>query len=149
MAMALFRMYRSVRFQDVDAAGIVFFTRVFDYFHDALMDHYAAHGVDMPNVVRDAPWITPIVHAEADYKAPMRFGDEVVVEIDRADVGKSSVTVHYVIRSASGAPRVHCVGRTVFVCIGRETFTPRGLPTEIREAFRAPQRAPEVPAPLP
>ena len=32
------------RFQDVDAAGIVFFARIFDYFHDAYVAFFAAHG---------------------------------------------------------------------------------------------------------
>ena len=126
---------RAVRFQDIDAAGIVFFARVFDYFHDALFEHYTARGMNMADVIRDASWILPIVHCEADYRAPMRFGDALAVEIERAELGRSSVTVHYVVRSASDASKVHCVGKMVSACIDRATFKPREIPAELRAVF--------------
>jgi 1,4-dihydroxy-2-naphthoyl-CoA hydrolase len=128
---------RSVRFQDIDAAGIVFYARVFDYFHDAMFLHYEARGLSMAGVMRDADWLLPIVHADADYQAPMRFGDSVTVSLERAEVGRSSLTIHFAVRSTRSPELVHAVGKIVSVCIDRTSFKPRALPEEVVRSFDA------------
>ena len=133
MSMAAFE--RPVRFQDIDAAGIVFYARVFDYFHDAMFFHYEARGVSMAEILRDADWLLPIVHAEADYQAPMRFGEHVRVEIVRAELGKTSLSVYFAVRAVSAPEKVHAVGKTVSVCIDRTSFKPRELPEAVLRTF--------------
>ena len=122
---------RPVRFQDVDAAGIIFFARVLEYFHDAWLSLLALRGIDLPAILREGVWGMPLGHAEADYLGPMRFGDEVVIEVVRMDFTERSLTVGY--RARSPSDRVLAIGQVVHVCIDRSTFRSRPLPNELRE----------------
>lgn len=123
---AVFTHVSSVRFQDVDAAGVVFFARIFDYFHDAYVAYLAKHGLPLDRVLTSADWGLPIRHAEADYFHPMRFGDEIAVELVGALAADSEVRIAYRIAgdSSGGSPRVLAVGHTRHVAISRSSDTP-------------------------
>jgi 1,4-dihydroxy-2-naphthoyl-CoA hydrolase len=127
---ARFAEARVVRFQDVDAAGIVFYPRVLEYFSDAYMAFFMARGYDMPREVERRTFAAPLIHAEADYLLPLRFGDAVSVEVVGAKVGGSSFTVGYRVRAPGG--RFAAIGRTVHVSIDRGTFKARAIPEAVR-----------------
>jgi YbgC/YbaW family acyl-CoA thioester hydrolase len=136
MSSALFTGPCSVRFQDIDAAGIVFFARIFDYFHDAYVQHMASQGILLAEVLTDRRWGAPLVHAEADYGKPLRFGGDYVIEIVDASARDTALTVHYQIRAASDATAAHCRGFTTHVFVDMDTMKPRPIPEEVRTAFR-------------
>jgi 1,4-dihydroxy-2-naphthoyl-CoA hydrolase len=123
----------AVRFQDIDAAGIAFYGRVFDYFHDAYVAHLAARGMPLHRALSERLWSAPLVHAEADYKRPLHFGGEYVIEIASATLGTTSYTLRYVIRGADG--QVHAEGSTVHVCIDLDAKRSRPLPDDLRAAL--------------
>ena len=141
----LMAMPRVVRFQDIDAAGILFYPRALEYFHDAYLAHLDNQGIDLPRVLREGAWGAPIVRVEADFKAPMRFGDEIIVLVEGADVGRSSLGVRYRVRASNDASRVYCSGKTVHVFIDPATQKPREIPDDVRAAFTSK----EAPAPPP
>jgi len=126
---------RPIRFQDVDAAGIIYFARVLEYCHDAFLGLLRRAGIDLAAVLREGKWGMPLGHAEADYLGPMRFGDDVVVEIVRLDLGERSLHVGARVRSPEG--RVLAIGQAVHVCIDRVTFRSRALPEETAAALKA------------
>lgn len=131
------RMPRRVRFQEVDAAGTIYYSRVFEYFGDAYIDLLERGGVSVPKVMAKQLWAAPLVHAEAEYLAPMRFGDHVVVEVATAACGTSSATVGYRITTEDG--RVLGVGHTVHVFVDATTFRPCPIPADVRLALLPPR----------
>lgn len=132
--MPFFRQPRSVLFQEVDAAGIVFFARFFDWFHDAYIAAAEARGVRFDKVLADGVWGAPLVHAEADYREPLSYAERVTVDVESVDLGETSMTIAYTVRGEDGT-RVHATGRTIHVFIDRTTFRPRPVPDEVRAAF--------------
>src|SRR3954469_14243645 len=84
---------RAIRFQDIDAAGIIFYPRVLEMFHDAYAAFLAFAGSPLAEVMRTGTWIAPVRHAEADYFKPLRLGDEVAVAICRAHVVETEATL--------------------------------------------------------
>ena len=66
---ALASQSRPVRFQDVDAAGTIFFPKVYEYFSDAYLDLLLAAGLDVPGSLARRESAAPLVHSEA---APLR-----------------------------------------------------------------------------
>lgn len=130
------RERRPVRFQDVDAAGIVFYPRVLEYFSDAYMTALKERGVDVPDMLARGEVKLPLVHAEADYLAPLRFGEIIEVEVLAPKHGETSFSVGYRVTAAG---RVAAVGQTVHVCIDGATFKPRPLPDALRVALGAPE----------
>ena len=85
MSDPLFRHPLQVRLHAIDAAGVMFFAHLFRYAHDAYEAYMARIGLPLPEVIQRRHWLLPLVHAEADYRAPMRHGErlEVAVRIAR------------------------------------------------------------------
>lgn len=97
---------RPVRFEDVDAAGIVFFARFFGYTHEAMEALFS----DLPNgyagLVVDRKVGFPAVHVDADFKSPLRYGDTARIAVDVTRVGTKSATLRFTLRKASDD--THC-----------------------------------------
>lgn len=130
---ALYSEARVVRFQDVDAAGIVFFPRVLEYASDAYIGMLTARGIHLPKAIDAGGYRIPLVHAEADYMAPMRFGDPIRVEVVALDIGRSSFRVGYRLRHEDG--RAAAVGQTAHVCVGLPGFSSIPIPEDLRAAL--------------
>lgn len=131
----IFEEARAVRFQDIDAAGIVFFPRVLEYMSDAYGAFLAARGMHLPKSIEAGTYRIPLVHAEADYHAPLRYGDPITVEIVALVIGRSSFQIGYRIRHAD--KRVAAVGQTAHVCVGLPKFAPVPIPEELRAALES------------
>ena len=125
---------RAIRFQDVDAAGIIFYPRVLEMFHDVYVAFLAFAGAPLPEVLRTGTWIAPVRHAEADYFKPLRFGDPVSVEICRAHLSETEATLGYrIARSNDG--EVCVVGQVVHTFVDRASFKRTPIPEPIRLAL--------------
>jgi 4-hydroxybenzoyl-CoA thioesterase len=83
-----------VRFADVDHAGIVYYPKFFDYFHIA-MEEFLGEKLGPRGYVdlldRDRIGF-PSVNAQCEFKAPLRFGDIIDVEMSVIRLGTRSVT---------------------------------------------------------
>ncbi|HEY3235183.1 MAG TPA: thioesterase family protein [Polyangiaceae bacterium] len=123
---------RTVRFQEVDAAGIVFFATFFTYFHDAYAGFLEATDRPLSRALTHSEWAAPLRHAEADYFRPLRYADIIDIAVVRVHVEASEVTVGY--RVARGN-EVVAVGQTVHVFVDPATFSRSAVPQELLAAF--------------
>lgn len=112
-----------VRFGDCDPAGIVYFPRFFDFFHDAMETWFSAHlGVAYAQVVTGRKIGFPAVHSEADFKVPCAFGESIAVELRVAKLGRSSIGLDYLVRGADGGLRL--TGATTSVVMDLDPASP-------------------------
>jgi len=125
---------RTVRFQDVDAAGTIYFPRVLEYFGDAYFEVLQLAGLDVPRMLRERELAAPLAHAEADFLRPLFFGDQIDVEVVLARVGTTSVTFGHRIRKDS---QVTSVGVTAHVFVDGRTFQPLSVPEALRRVLGA------------
>ena len=128
----IFRERRRVRFQEVDAAGIVFYARVFDYFHDAYVAFLRERGAPLDEALQDRVWVAPLQHAEADYRRPLRFGDEIDVVIADIQVRETEYEVAYRIENRG---EIACVGGTRHVSVDPVSFRRTPIPEILRDAL--------------
>jgi 1,4-dihydroxy-2-naphthoyl-CoA hydrolase len=131
--MASFSYTLPVRFHDVDAAGIVFFARIFQYAHDAYEVWLRSVGFPLDSPFLERDYGLPLVHAEADFHAPIRLGQEVHVDLTLASTGTSSFAVTSRLTASDGTPLATV--RTVHVCVAPRTLRPIPLPDAMRSAF--------------
>lgn len=122
----------SVRFQDVDAAGLLFFARFFDYFHDGYFAFMKHRGVDFAAAIAERSWAAPLKHVEADYLSPARFGDVVETEIVGKQVDGSLVRLFHRLRRDDTAL---AVARTDHVYVDLTTFKRVPLPAHVQDAL--------------
>jgi 1,4-dihydroxy-2-naphthoyl-CoA hydrolase len=123
---------RAVRFQDVDAAGIVFFARLFEYFHDTLVAWMDGAGMRLHDALKTGAWGAPLRHAEADFLRPLRFGDEIEVVVAAARLTGSELWAGFRIDRAD---EVCAVGTLVHVFLDMATFQRIPPPPEMTAAI--------------
>ncbi len=130
-----FSRTRSVRFQDVDAAGIIFYSRLFELCHDVYVEFLAEHGHPLHQVIERAAWAAPIRHAEADYLKPMRFGDSLEVALTLAHLEPTEVSLGYRV-SVRDRTEVAAVVQTVHTFVSLPEFRRCSVPAELVTAFQ-------------
>ncbi|RMF71169.1 MAG: acyl-CoA thioesterase [Acidobacteria bacterium] len=125
------RFEMAVRFQDVDAAGVIFFARALEYCSDALFELIERAGFPGRRMFVEREFVTPVKHAEAHYVRPLRYGDRVAITIPLARVRESDFTLGYrLTRASDGEPAV--VGAIHQVCVDPGTFSRIPIPGEFR-----------------
>jgi len=123
-----------VRFDEIDAAGIVYFARFFTWCHDAMEAMLAPLDGGYTALVTKRRLGLPAVHVEADYRSPLRFGDEVLVETVVERLGTSSVALRFEILRSPGREPVAVVKHVVaLVDLGAIRSQP--LPDDVRAVF--------------
>jgi len=116
-----------VRFGEVDAAGVVYFSRIFDYAHRAYEDMLAAMDLPLNRILKEDGWGMPLVHAEADFSRPMHLGESLVVDVEVAELGERRVSFAFQIRDLSGQSRAEVRCDHAFVDMA--TFRGRTAPS--------------------
>ncbi len=123
-----------MRFQDVDAAGLVFYPRVLEWFHDVYVAFLAAAGTPLPEVLAAKAWAAPLSHAEARYKKPLRFGDDVEIALVCAHVEATEATLGYRLARIDDGT-VAAIGQSSHVFVDPATFRRRPVPEPLRDAL--------------
>ena len=131
--MAAFTHRFPVRFADVDHAGIVYYPRFFHYFHVAFEELWRERvGARAYRELLDRDRVGfPAVHADCDFKAPLRFGDEAEVEVTVARLGGSSIAFRYVVRNVTDARTVCADGRVVCAVVDLARFVAVPVPERV------------------
>lgn len=110
----MFSYRRAVRFEDIDAAQIVFFPRYLVYCHEALEQFFASLEGGYASLIMKRRLGLPAVHIDMEFMKPLHYGEEVAVQLDVTKIGKSSVGLRYtVIRIGDGAE----LARINHVCV--------------------------------
>ena len=132
--MEVFEYRHTVRFSEVDQAGVVFFAHYFVIAHTALEAFFAHIGWSFADLFKAGEEGFPLVHAEADYKAPARLGDALTVRLTLSQLSTSSFTVNYEFLNAKGRPAAKVSTRHVWVKL--DTFRKSPLPEKLKDQLK-------------
>ena len=122
-----------VRLYDTDAAGFHFYGAQFRFAHEALEEFLDHIGQPIGKTIRDREVLFPVVHAEADYRAPLAAGERLTVRVVVRALGDRSFSMGYRLLLADGreAGSVMTVHASVFAATGAAC----PLPEQVRTAF--------------
>lgn len=127
----MFTAQNRVRMHDIDMAGILYFPRQFRFAHDALEDFVESVGLTFDQVFRKEHFVFVIVHAEADYLAPLRVGDRIEVSLVIEAIGNTSFTVAYQIHKTDKT--LVGTAQTVHVTLDAKTRKKIPIPPPFRK----------------
>lgn len=131
-----FHAQMKVRFSDVDNAGIVYYPRFFHFFHVAFEEMFSEQfGVPYVDVIAKDRLGFPAVHAEVDFKAPLKFGDVADVEIGVERVGGKSATFVYHLRRGGPKGELCAVGKVTIATVSMDGFAAIPVPEKYRALF--------------
>lgn len=116
-----FRIQRVVEFNETDMAGIVHYANFFHYMEAAEHAFFRSLGFSIWTQHVEPPVGWPRVHAECDFKSPLRFEDEVEVHLLVAEKKSKSLTYHFRFRKLNPKPPVEVArGIVTAVCVTQQ-----------------------------
>ncbi len=131
-----FVYHRTVRFQDTDAAGVVYFANVLAICHEAYETSLAATGINLRLFFSGVDVAVPITHASVDFFAPMLCGDRLDIRLTPQLLKESEFEVTYEIFLENRLERSVSRAQTRHVCINPTTRDRINLPESLRHWFQ-------------
>lgn len=120
-----------IRFGQVDQAGIIYYPELFNAFHHGVESLLESVNLNLHELVVGEGTGMPIVHAEADYLQPIRYGSTVQIEI-AVELGASSIT--FVGVGYEDGDKMFSVQQK-HAMVDMETFESIQVPKRIRSAL--------------
>jgi len=123
-----FEYYRTVRFADTDAAGVVFFARYLAICHEAYEEALGAAGMELGKFFVANAVVVPIARSECDYLRPLHPGDRLRLTVTPALLTPESFALRYEIFRLGPPDKLAARARTEHVCIAASQRSRQPLP---------------------
>lgn len=117
-----------IHLKDTDATGVLYFAQQFSMALKTWESFLAYSGLSLGDILETTDFLMPIVHAEADYKAPLRVGDRIEIDVAVEKIGTTSFTTKY--RLMKDGAVVGTV-QLVHVTVSRTTKEPILIPKSL------------------
>lgn len=124
----MFTVKRKINFYDCDAAGILFFARIYELCHSAYEELIASFNI-AEDYWNNEEYIVPIIKSEASYHKPIKYGEVITVEIKVAQLKSSSFELNYECKNEKG--EVTDKIKIVHVCVRKKDWMKRELPDKV------------------
>ncbi|MCU0543822.1 MAG: acyl-CoA thioesterase [Oscillatoriaceae cyanobacterium Prado104] len=131
-----FTYTRTVRFQDTDAAGVVYFANVLVVCHEAYEASLAASSINLKIFFSNPELAIPIIHASVDFYRPMFAGDRLIVQLTPKQVSSSEFEIAYEVFAGEVAAKGAAKALTKHVCIDATSRTRKPLSEELMNWLR-------------
>jgi acyl-CoA thioester hydrolase len=128
----LIRVPMPVRWRDLDAFNHVNNSKYLSYLEEARLQWM----LGVPGQGMDDHVAPVVAAAQLNYRRPITWPAEVMIELFVERLGNSSLTVGHRIVDAQDADVLYCDGHVVLVWIDRDSGTSASLPASVREACR-------------
>jgi acyl-CoA thioester hydrolase len=123
-----FEWSRLVEFYETDLAGIAHFSNFYRWMESAEHALLRERGIALHE--GGIGW--PRVHAQADFKKPIKFGDLVRVRVSIAELRTRSVRYAFEFLG-NESDEIHATGEMISVCVNLGTMKAIEIPAEIRQ----------------
>lgn len=120
-----------VRYFEVDQQGVVFNMWYLGYFDEALTAYLDEGGLAYPDMLADG-YDVQLVHNEIDWKAPLRWRQDALVDVSLHRMGTTSFELAFEVT----ADEVEvAAGRTVYVVVATDGSGKLPIPEALRAAL--------------
>jgi 1,4-dihydroxy-2-naphthoyl-CoA hydrolase len=125
-----FTYTRTIRFQDTDAAGVVYFANVLAMCHEGYEASLAASGINLKLFFSNQAVAIPIVRASVDFFRPMFCGDRIGIQLTPLRLTIEKFEITYQLEKLE-IGEVVAKAITQHVCINPTSRTKKDIPAEI------------------
>lgn len=130
----MFVYERPVRFEEVDAAGIVFFGRFSSYVHEAMERFFDPLEGGYARLIVGRKVGLPAVKLAFEFERPLRYGDTLLVEMRTTRLGTKSAELGYVLRDKASGELVATATHTI-VSTDLAALRSAPMPGDVREVL--------------
>ncbi len=118
---------RPVEYSMIDGANIAYYPRIYDLSHKFFEQCWLEMcGISYSELINTNRIGFTIVHAESDFSAPLRFGDEITATIWIDNIGNKSLTWNYLFHNQNGD--LLWTSKQVTVCVDIDSLTSQIIP---------------------
>ncbi len=129
----MFTYFRTIYLRESDATGVLFFSELLNLAVEAVEMFWKSKGLTVQMLIEQNRFLLPIVHAECNFSAPLRVGDEIKIDLSLKGVGSTSFTLQ---TSISKGEIVSGSTEIVHVCVDKTTGDPHPIPESILSYLR-------------
>ncbi|NJM64338.1 MAG: 1,4-dihydroxy-2-naphthoyl-CoA hydrolase [Acaryochloris sp. RU_4_1] len=122
---------RTIRLQDTDAAGVIYFTSALNICHEAFEDSLIASGIDIRTFFSNPDTAMPIVHTNIDFLKPCFCGDQLVLHLSTHQLAEDEFEVRYNITAVNKSERLIGQATLRHICINPINRQRHPLPEEL------------------
>ena len=126
---------QTIRLHHTDAAGVIFYPRLFEMAHTAYEACLDELGQPLRAALAGDEPIAPIVRCEADYRRPLTIGTALTITIDVVREGERSYTLGFTFTGEDGAEVARA--KDTHAAIDRRTGTSVPLTAAMRQGLAA------------
>jgi acyl-CoA thioester hydrolase len=119
-----------VYYEDTDAGGVVYYANYLKFMERCRTEWLRSLGFEQDRLLKEEGVLFAVRRVEADFRAPARFNDALVVEARIIKKGKASLTFRQEIRRESDR-QLLCSGDVKVACIDAQGFRPTPIPEKI------------------
>jgi len=131
-----FKHTHRVEFAETDMAGIVHFSNFFRMMESTEHNFFRSLGFTIHGSENDTTVGWPRVSATCDYRAPLRFEEEVEIHLIVAEVRSRSIRYQFIFRKVADGVEV-ARGSVAAVCAQVDKTTGKLVPMLIPDRIRA------------
>ena len=128
-----FAVSEYVRWEDIDAAGIINYQAYLRFFALAEVELFRSCGLSYRHLFDDLEIWLPRVHVECDFFHPVTLDELLIVEAYFGKIGTSSIHLNFVVRRSEQREVVVATGQYVLVTVKKGEFKPTPVPALLRE----------------
>lgn len=131
-----FKTQRRVAFRETDAAGIVHFANFFVWAEDTEHAFFRSLGFSIHQGTEGHHVGWPRVDVRCEFKAPVKFEDEVEIHLIVKEKRAKSLTYEFLISKIEGEERVEAArGKLTAVCVAWDEATKKMKAIKIPDAI--------------
>lgn len=128
-----FSVQEYVRWEDIDAAGIINYQAYLRFFGLAEVELFRSCGLSYRTLFDDLNIWLPRVHVECDFFHPVTLDELLVVDAYFGKIGTTSIHLNFEVRRDGHPDAVVATGKYVLVCVKRGQFQPSPVPQSVRD----------------
>jgi YbgC/YbaW family acyl-CoA thioester hydrolase len=127
-----FAVTEYVRWEDIDAAGIINYQAYLRFFGLAEVELFRSCGLSYKNLFDELGVWLPRVHVECDFFKPVTLDELLVVTAWFGAIGTSSIHLNFEVARQSEPDVVVATGKYVLVTVKHGDFQPTPVPEPLR-----------------
>ena len=134
--MSRYAIEEYVRWEDIDAAGIINYQAYLRFFGLAEAELFRSCGLSYRTLFEELGVWLPRVHVECDFFHPVKLDELLVVEAYFGRVGNTSIQLDFEVHRKGDPGTIVATGQYVLVTVRQGEFTPAAIPEELRKKIQ-------------
>ena len=130
-----FSVQEYVRWEDIDAAGIINYQAYLRFFGLAEVELFRSCGLTYRRLFDEIGIWLPRVHVECDFRHPVTLDELLIVDAWFGRLGETSIHLNFEVHRSTDRERVVATGKYVLVAVKKGEFGSVRIPEEVRAAL--------------